>query len=514
MFVLRFAGPERWAYINLGRLHQNDCLAGPLRQLLGQEATANCTAGREAESPPLSPANIFHCLLPDASEDALDHALPAQLRDLLDKQQRATIVGVCGGNHRLHFVRAYAGTGKTQVGKSLVWLFMQQNLGKAPSAQTGKRDVALWLVRTKVLREEILHDLLDMVLESDAVFVFGGAAASTSGDTEDKRFRDRVLAQAPHAIQEITAYTEQLATAFRTFSQCAGDVLEPPVVQTVRRGTVLDPVKVAAAKCMRRLWDFFNNDWPEAVKLVMEHIQLIVCTVDVFLKISAKDAAGPASTIFRAVQPAMALMDEVQRIRDIAFYALAGLLHNIVGMGDPLQKLSQSASRHSFSSRVLPWATKRMHQAEADKEWSGEQDLDQLTLQPATASETELVTSIVWADEIMEAKKSTVPIWTISGCKRCGEPLVGFICHLAGIYNQPDFQLTASVQRQTYVHHIFYRAGSSLWRNLWDICQRLPPRFRSESGSRIPTVGVQLSGAPRCSPCWASELAFSWVLLN
>jgi hypothetical protein len=71
----------------------------------------------------------------------------------------------------------------------------------------------------------------------------------------------------------------------------------------------------------------------------------MVCTVDVFLKIQAKDtASGSAHTAMRAVRPVMALVDEIQRVRDLPLFGLAGSLHDIVYLGDPLQQLPRFAN--------------------------------------------------------------------------------------------------------------------------------------------------------------------------
>ena len=107
---------------------------------------------------------------------------------------------------------------------------------------------------------------------------------------------------------------------------------------------------------MERLWKFFNVDWEIAVRQALQGIQLLVCTVDVYLKIQAKDTGGgPIHTIFRAVNPVMALVDEVQRVRDFALFTLAGSLPNIVCLGDPLQKVPRFAARPGLLVRSPPF---------------------------------------------------------------------------------------------------------------------------------------------------------------
>ena len=96
--------------------------------------------------------------------------LPEHLKNRLDAEQREALLGICGSSCCLHFMQACAGTGKTQVGKCLIHLFAQMNKEKQV-AEDEKRDVAIWLVRTKVLREEILQDLLDGVLETTDLLV-------------------------------------------------------------------------------------------------------------------------------------------------------------------------------------------------------------------------------------------------------------------------------------------------------------------------------------------------------
>ena len=54
----------------------------------------------------------------------------------------------------------------------------------------------------------------------------------------------------------------------------------------------LDGAKYAAATCTRRLWTFFTCEWALGVAKVLQSITLLVSTVDVFLKLLAKDTAS------------------------------------------------------------------------------------------------------------------------------------------------------------------------------------------------------------------------------
>ncbi|MFM7979221.1 MAG: hypothetical protein ACKPKO_07885, partial [Candidatus Fonsibacter sp.] len=109
--------------------------------------------------------------MPEPSVAKLLVLLPPHLSNYLDVEQLSR--GHLFHPKSLHFVRAYAGTGKTQIGKVYVWL-VRRHSGALPTptgATDSKRLVALWLVRTKVLREEIIHDLLDGVLDASEIFV-------------------------------------------------------------------------------------------------------------------------------------------------------------------------------------------------------------------------------------------------------------------------------------------------------------------------------------------------------
>ena len=72
---------------------------------------------------------------------------------------------------------------------------------------------------------------------------------------------------------------------------------------------------------------------------------LQVSTVDVFLKLLAKDtASGVGSTRLKTLQPTLTLVDEIQRARDLAMFGLAGSLDAIICLGDPLQQLPRLSS--------------------------------------------------------------------------------------------------------------------------------------------------------------------------
>ena len=67
--------------------------------------------------------------------------------------------------------------------------------------------MAFWLVRTKVLREEIIHDLLHGLLDASEIVWLGAPAARLATDgrseSEDTRFQARVRAHCQEALQEI-----------------------------------------------------------------------------------------------------------------------------------------------------------------------------------------------------------------------------------------------------------------------------------------------------------------------
>ena len=87
----------------------------------------------------------------------------------------------------------------------MVHLFAQIDKAAPVPAEDQKRDVAIWLVRTKVLREEILHDLLEDVLTMDKIFWFGAPSADQNRRiaSADARFRKRVLGHAKDAIRAL-----------------------------------------------------------------------------------------------------------------------------------------------------------------------------------------------------------------------------------------------------------------------------------------------------------------------
>ena len=106
-----------------------------------------------------------------------------------------------------------------------------------------------------------------------------------------------------------------------------------------------DGAKSAAATCMRRLWTFFTCEWALGVAKVLQSITLLVSTVDVFLKLLAKDTASVVgSTLLKTLQPTLTLVDEIQRVRDLALFGLVRSLYAIICLGDPLLKLPRLSS--------------------------------------------------------------------------------------------------------------------------------------------------------------------------
>ena len=151
----------------------------------------------------------------------------------------------------------------------MVHLFAQMNMAAPVPAEDQKRDVAIWLVRTKVLRQKILHNLLQGVRTMDEIFWFGAPSAdqNRSIPSADTRFRDLVLRRAADVIRALEGLKADLVDKIGALNGMpplpATSSTEPMPPDMV---SALDSVKAAAAASTERLWMFFTVDWDVAVR--------------------------------------------------------------------------------------------------------------------------------------------------------------------------------------------------------------------------------------------------------
>jgi hypothetical protein len=107
--------------------------------------------------------------------------LPAALKNKLDEQQLAALMGISSTPDPVQVLTAFAGTGKSHVAKCLIWGYLR--LKDAPD------EVAVLLFRTKRLREEMVADLLNDVCEPEELLAVG---AMPSGPDVDRLLPDDV----------------------------------------------------------------------------------------------------------------------------------------------------------------------------------------------------------------------------------------------------------------------------------------------------------------------------------
>lgn len=397
---LGFVGPTVFGYEALKHALPFLSAGGapPCRQMFGVTSPA---------PPPQSPG-VLKTLLDESNF----LRLPLELLRRLDDEQISLLRHFGESTNPCLAIQALAGTGKSQVLRALLWLWCH-----TPQATAG--GLAVFTLQSRTLRQEFFDDLMGSGLFDTNVLIWLGrpppdvpkGSVQTDGSLEDLVIQ-RLGAGVKTTLDRLTSELDALHLRLEAHVQHVWDWLHPPNRVTepgVTRAVLLElenSLRSAAGEAMRLLFCDIFLGWPEAAKKACDEVVLVLATVDQTMKICAKlFSTKIAKKLFSMKSISLLGLDEVQRSRLWQLGVLAQHCSTLIAAGDPMQRLTLMGS-------------------------SGARLDDEIGQGPGLVGEQ--VSTATYTGDLWAFDPGRFDVQVISGCKRCREPLIGYLVRLYG----------------------------------------------------------------------------------
>ena len=241
----------------------------------------------------------------------------------LDSQQLAVVHAINRASTPLVCIHSYAGVGKSVVGHLLIRAFLQ-----APST-SDRPQIALWVVPTRALREEVLSDFKRQGLAREEQIHWLGRPADTGcsqGDAEEvlqaRVFQDQAPARA--RLAEVQHDLEEAMAACQA---------EQPRSPAFWRS--LATVKATAAKYMSDEVELIVRTFDALLERHVKPLKIVVLTADAAAKVYAGYHHGVMGKLMRSrCDTVLGVIDEGQRADALCGVSLLAHLPSAVVLMD------------------------------------------------------------------------------------------------------------------------------------------------------------------------------------
>ena len=459
VLVLDYAGPAITAFMTLRSPEAR--LSGPVRAVLDLEG------GAAPGAPNTDSGNELKCVF---GED-FEADLPEHLH-IIDDEQRLILHQMAMSSASVHVIHALAGCGKSTLLQCLVALYALRHAA-LPADQQDK-EVLLVTLRTRTLRHEFLHALLDNAILAPEQVIFGGRLP-------DRLLDAGVLDDDVSHFEKICLASDAVKDELRLCGE-ARALLEGRHAQIVEAhsdgswitAAETSELKRLAKTALQTLWVFFQA-YQSAVEAALQKVAVVLTTTDAALKIFAKSAnsSSPAARVMKKKRPLAIIMDEMQRCPAETYVALASRHTTLVAVGDRGQELYP----------LVP-------------QWRGGAAAPSSHIQSQSFAQQ---ARPCFAAELLLARAAAAPgalfsptLYNLTETKRFGDPLAKYLA-------QGHPLLCASLQasrvlgKDTPVCHIWYTSKSAEWFNLEYFLARTVSHERKRSHTAAPAW--QLSAA-------------------
>jgi hypothetical protein len=344
--------------------------------------------------------------------------LPPVLMQKLDAEQKAVLLAMGQARSTAFSIEAYAGTGKSQLLKALLWLWCCHD----------SSDVALFTLQSRTLRHEFTADLaVTRVFKKEHILWIG-------------RLPDNVPAGSVTSEEEAAAMVEQALKHLFDAKALLFQELSAAHVQLTQHcdAAGLTQLLAAAAACMRIVWEIWMN-WSDAIDRVCKSVRVVISTVDTGMKAVAGllQSSELVNRLLKDRPPSLLLLDEVQRCRVWQLMALTLSHRTVVTVGDRLQELPDVFEGH----------------CRREEDFFGEDTEDEEDEEEAQDAHRDAQTR--YAAHLWSFDPNRFTNHKLTGCKRCGDPLVSFL-RAAYAPDLAGFTPSEELNLSTKIVHIRY----------------------------------------------------------
>ena len=278
-----------------------------------------CCLGRPVPiSPPsgleVTPHFLRGHLSPDLVQEHMQRSGVA-----LDFEQLAAVKAINTATTPLVCIHAYAGVGKSVVGHLLIRAFLQA------SSTSDRPQIALWIVPTRALREEVLSDLTRQAMLKPEQIHWLGRPADTGRSQSDAEeillarvFEDQATERALLAVEQrrleealaICHAAQPYATAF---------------------WSSLATAKATAAQYMSDEVKFILRTFDGLLERHVKPLRVVVLTADAAAKVFAGYHSSIMGSLIKSTcEVALGVIDEGQRCEDLGGVSLLAHLPSAV----------------------------------------------------------------------------------------------------------------------------------------------------------------------------------------
>lgn len=428
--ALGFIGPTVFGFDVLRGVEKSGSLSlsPPARQALrpqwrplqGADFSASVASGQTTDG-----ENLLHAILqPEAF-----FQLPQVLMDKLDREQKTVLLAMGEARSTAFSIEAYAGTGKSQLLKALLWLWC--------SAESSR--VALFTLQSRTLRHEFTADLaVTKAFKKEHILWIG-------------RLPDNVPAGTVTSEEEAAAMVERALKHLFDAKELLFQELTAAHLEVTQDATPagLSRLVTAAGAAMRIVWEIWMN-WSEATVQVCNSVRVLISTVDTGMKAAAGllQSSVLVNKLLKDRPPTLLLLDEVQRCRVWQLMALTLCHRTVVTVGDRLQELPDVFEAHCRSGEDF-----FAEDTEDEEEEEGHQ-----------AREARPDAQTRYAAHLWAFDPNRFTSYKLTGCKRCGDPLVSFLRaayspDLAGFAPSQELNLSTAIVHVRYTTNQWLAMG-------------------------------------------------------